>query len=329
MRSACLLLWLAAALPVQAATLRTATTLAGPTVLLSDLFNDAGEQATRVLGPAPAPGGNITVEAPQLEAIARQFGVDWRPDSPGDRTMLDRPGRPLPREAVLEALRIALLGQAPPDAGTDMQLDLAGFIAPMVPLIGHFVPVVDQLDSDAASGRFTAGMSVATGPADSVQFRVNGQLHLMQTLPVLTRHKAPGDVIAADDLRMARVPLSLVQAEVAHQAAQAIGQAVRRQLASGQPVALADLGPPLLVTRGGAIAMVLDTAGLSLSAMGQAMENGGMGDRIRVLNPTSRAMVDAEVIGPGRVRVLPGSVSVLAAGRSAPPPRAAAVADVQ
>jgi flagella basal body P-ring formation protein FlgA len=315
---AALLLVLASAPPATAATLRSATTLAGPTVLLSDLFDGAGVQADRVLGPGPAPGGHIIVEAPQLEAIARQFGVDWRPASPGDRAMLDRPGRPLPREAVTAALRMALLGDGPV-ADADVQLDLAGYIAPMVPLEGRFAPSVDQLDRDPASGRFTAALSVATGPSDSVQFRVNGQLRVLQTLPVLTRHKLAGEMITADDLRLARVPLTQVQAEVARQPAQAVGLAVRRQLAPGQPVALADLGPPLLVIRGGAVTMVLDGDGLSLSAMGQALESGGMGDRVHVLNPTSRAMVDAEVVGTARVRVVPGSISVLPAGRSTPP----------
>ena len=70
-------------------------------VRLSDLFDDAGPRAGQVLGPAPAPGARIVVEAPQLAAIARQFGVDWRPASPADSAVIDRPGRLLPREDVL------------------------------------------------------------------------------------------------------------------------------------------------------------------------------------------------------------------------------------
>ena len=93
---------------VQAATLRTHTLLRGPDVLLSDLFNDAGPNADRRLGPAPPAGGSIVVEAAQLGAIARQFGVDWQPASSGDRAVLERPGRTLPRDDVLAAVRSAL-----------------------------------------------------------------------------------------------------------------------------------------------------------------------------------------------------------------------------
>src|SRR5581483_6479663 len=92
-----------------AATLRSVTTLHAPVVRLSDLFDDAGAKADRVLGPGPGAGGRIVVEAAQLGAIARQFGVDWRPASSGDRAVLDRPGRPMRRDDVLDAVRQALV----------------------------------------------------------------------------------------------------------------------------------------------------------------------------------------------------------------------------
>src|SRR5215472_17511638 len=92
-----------------AATLRTMTTLHAPVVLLSDLFDDAGANAGRVLGPGPGAGGRIVVEAAQLSAIARHFGVDWRAASGADRAVLERPGRPLRRDDVLKAVRDALV----------------------------------------------------------------------------------------------------------------------------------------------------------------------------------------------------------------------------
>src|SRR5262250_28795 len=108
----------------EAATLRTMTTLHAPVVLLSDLFDDAGTNADRVLGPGPGAGGRIVVEAAQLAAIARQFGVDWRPASSADRAVLDRPGRPLRRDAVLDAVRSALTAAG---ASDDCDIELPGF----------------------------------------------------------------------------------------------------------------------------------------------------------------------------------------------------------
>jgi flagella basal body P-ring formation protein FlgA len=57
--------------------------------------------------------------------------------------------------------------------------------------------------------------------------------------------------------------------------------------------------------------MHLATGGLALTAQGQAMEDGNLGERIQVQNPASRAVLEAEVTGPGRVRVAPGSQPLL------------------
>ena len=88
------------------------TTLHGPTVYLRDLFDDAGVGADRVLGPGPEPGGRIVVEAAQLNAIARQFDVEWRSVSRADRAVLEWPGRPMRQEEAVEAVRLAVTAGA-------------------------------------------------------------------------------------------------------------------------------------------------------------------------------------------------------------------------
>jgi flagella basal body P-ring formation protein FlgA len=60
--------------------------------------------------------------------------------------------------------------------------------------------------------------------------------------------------------------------------------------------------------------MQLVAGGLSLTAQGQALEGGAVGDRIQVLNPGSRAVVEAEVVGIDRVRIDAGSTPVMVAG---------------
>src|SRR3954463_9060379 len=116
MRSLYFILAFCLTAPACAASLRTVTTLQGPQVFLRDLFQDAGVNADRVLGPGPGPGGRIIVEARQLKAIAKQYGVEWEPISSADRALLEWPGRPLRREEVMTVLRAALITRgATPD----------------------------------------------------------------------------------------------------------------------------------------------------------------------------------------------------------------------
>ena len=288
-----------------AASLRPLTTLGAPVVRLSDLFDDAGPEATRVLGTAPAPGARIVVEAAQLAAIARQFGVDWRPASGSDRAVLDRPGKPLPREPVLAALREALTIAG---ASDDAEIDLPGFSAPLVPPEAKPQLSIEQFAFDAITGRFSGTLAITADSMPMLRVHLAGTLEEMVEVPVPVRRLLMGSVITANDMQMMRVRASLVRGEVARSMDQAVGLAVRRQAMPGQPLLLSELGRLATVQKGAHVTMELQAPGLILLAQGLAQQSGGIGDRIPVLNPTSHAVVEAEVIASDRVRVAPGTV---------------------
>ena len=306
-----LVLMLLLTLPAGAATLRPFTTVERPVVRLSDLWD--GVAKDRDLGPAPAPGARILVEAPQLAAIARQFGVDWEPASPGDRALVERAGQPLSREAVLAAVRGALAAAGAP---ADADVEVPAFAAPIVPTAGTAAPSISQFLYDAGTGEFTALVSVAAEGMAPAQTRVAGRIVPMQDLPVPTRAIGAGEIVGAADLRFLRVRVANFTGEAVRSAAQAVGLAPRRPLAKGQPILLANLERPVLVRRGASVTMALAMPGLALTAEGIAMAPAAMGERIRVLNPSSKMLVEAEVTGPGEVRVMPGSTPI-PAGASA------------
>jgi flagellar basal body P-ring formation protein FlgA len=288
-----------------AATLRSVTTLHAAVVRLSDLFDEAGANADRVLGPGPGAGGRIVVEAAQLGAIAHQFGVDWRPASSGDRAVLDRPGRPLRREDALDAVKSALIGAG---ASPDCDIELPGFTPPLVPFEADPRPVVSDMEYEPAAGRFSAVLSITGAAMEPIHMRLTGRVDDTIDLPVATTRLLVGSVLRADDVHIARVHTMLVRSEVVRRTDDAIGMQLKRALAAGQPLMVSELMRPSMVQKGAAVTMLLDSPGITLSAQGQALESGAIGERIRVLNPVSRAVLEAEIIGPDRVRVAPNSM---------------------
>jgi flagella basal body P-ring formation protein FlgA len=303
MRSSCFILAaLAVSWPAASATLRAGATLDRPQVRVADLFDDAGPAASRVLGPGPAPGARMVVEAAQLQAIARQFGVEWRAASSGDRIVIDRPGQMVVREDVVAALRAALVSAG---AAADGELELPAFQAPIVSLAAQPRCAVEQMDYDQPSGRFTATLAVITTDAGVQRQRLSGRLVEMTEVYVPARRILAGEVIKPGDLVVARVRSLPSRAEVVREPARALGMAARHMLVAGQPVLVGDLARPVLVQRNARVVMRLQTAGLQLSASGTAMESGGLGDRILVMNPSSRAVVEAEITGADQVRVMP------------------------
>jgi len=290
-----------------AATLRSVTTLHAAVVRLSDLFDDAGAGADRVLGPGPGAGGRIVVEAAQLGAIAHQFGVDWRPASSGDRAVLDRPGRPLRREDALDAVKSALIGAG---ASPDCDVEIPGFTPPLVPLEADPKPVVSDLDYESNAGRFSAVLSITGTAMEPIHMRLAGRVDDTIDLPVATTRLPSGSVLRAEDIHIARVHTTLIRSEVVRRPDDAVGMQLKRSLAAGQPLAVGELMRPSMVQKGAGVTMLLDSPGITLSAQGQALESGAIGERIRVLNPVSHAVIEAEVIGPGRVRVAPNAMPV-------------------
>jgi flagella basal body P-ring formation protein FlgA len=179
---------------------------------------------------------------------------------------------------------------------------------------GHEQIAIEQLDYDGSSGRFTGMLAVASDDMAMLRMRLSGTLQEMLEVPVPAHRLAIGSVIQAGDLQMARVRAGLAGGDVVRDPAQAIGRAVRQQAMAGQPLPLAELTSPASVQKGDVVAMRLLAPGLNVAAQGRALESGGLGDRVAVLNPSSRAVVVAEVTGADQVRVLPGTQPSLPSG---------------
>jgi len=292
----------------QAAALRSMTTLHGPTVYLRDLFDDAGTNAGSMLGPGPGPGGRIIVEAAQLNAIARQFDVAWRSASGADRAVLEWPGRPLRKEEAIEAVRIAIMAANP--AG-DTDIVLPGFSPPMVPVEVTAVSTVSQLDYDTSTGRFTAALTVTGEGMKPIDSTISGRVEEMVEAPVALTRLLPETVLRPNDLRIARLPSSLVPNEVAHSLDQIVGMQLRRPVAAGQTLRLADLTRSPLVQRGSTVQIELSSPGLTVTGQAIALDAGADGEQVRVQNTTSHAFLFAQVIGPGQVRVTPDAPPAL------------------
>lgn len=84
---------------------------------------------------------------------------------------------------------------------------------------------------------------------------------------------------------------------------QVIGMESRVALYAGRPIRQGDIGPPALVDRNQIILLIFAAPGVSISTEGRALARGGVGDRIRVMNLSSRSTVFGVVQADGSVQV--------------------------
>ena len=118
---------------------------------------------------------------------------------------------------------------------------------------------------------------------------------------------ARGEVIASSDLVYGTVPGTSSLNGIATSARDLEGHEARRLLRAGEAVRTDDVRRPILVTKGSTVTMTFDLPGISLTAIGRAVSEGGLGESVTVLNPVSYRQITATVTGAGQVKA--GSAS--------------------
>lgn len=166
---------------------------------------------------------------------------------------------------------------------------------------------VENLYYSPVQGRFAAEI-VVTG--SQVRLPVSGRAFGVVQIPVLSRRVIPGDVIGPGDIDWLDVRADQTTSDTAATDAQLIGMTPRRGVSTNQPVRLRDLQSPRMVDKGTLVTITLSTPSMTLTTQGKALQDGGKGEVIRVVNTQSNRIVEATVAGPNVVAVAkPGTIA--------------------
>lgn len=271
-------------------------------IRLGDLFSNTGDRASIIVRSAPGPGERIILSTRELLLVSRANDLQWFPPQ-------------LARQVVVSRAALWL------DA-----TDLAGIITDVLPAHGfaadHEVRLfnrklklalapdqdpsvvsVASLDHDARTGRFKAKLAINEN-AGSRNLLVSGQLVRQIHIPVLKSQIAKGQIIRDADLTWLKMDRTRVGQTVVQTKDQLIGNEPRRALQAMTLIRETDIRRPVTVAKNTLVTMMVQSAGLSLSATGKALESGATGDVIRVINPASHQTVEATIIDKDRVRVV-------------------------
>ncbi|MCI2394754.1 flagellar basal body P-ring formation chaperone FlgA [Aliiroseovarius sediminis] len=82
-----------------------------------------------------------------------------------------------------------------------------------------------------------------------------------------------------------------------------VGQEARVVLYAGRPIMVNDVGPPALVERNQIVTLAYVAGPLTILAEGRSLGRAGVGDRVRILNLSSRNTVTGSVDADGTVSV--------------------------
>jgi flagellar basal body P-ring formation protein FlgA len=111
-----------------------------------------------------------------------------------------------------------------------------------------------------------------------------------------------GETIMESDLDFAQVAPDRLRSGIITSVADISGREARRTLRAGELVRVDDVRRPVLVAKGSTVTMMFAVSGISLTATGRAMSEGGLGETVVVQNPISFRQVSCVVTGAGEVR---------------------------
>ncbi|MBP2298781.1 flagellar basal body P-ring formation chaperone FlgA [Azospirillum picis] len=168
---------------------------------------------------------------------------------------------------------------------------------------------VENLYYSPVQGRFAAEI-VVTGTQPQVRLPVSGRAFGVVQIPVLTRRVVPGDIIGPGDVDWQDMRADQTTSDTAATDIQLVGMTPKRGISTNQPVRLRDLQSPRMVDKGAMVTITLATPSMTLTTQGKALQDGGRGEVIRVVNTQSNRIVEATVAGPNVVAVAkPGTIA--------------------
>lgn len=280
--------------------LKTGAVVEGNTITLGDVVEGAGAKSYVPIAQSPEPGGRIILRVARISALARKHGLDW-PETAIRALAVVRASTIVPERDVISKLKEALA-----DAGVPGQitLDLTGNNTRLhVPRGGKATVAVDDIRYDRSSGRFSAIVHAPADDRSALQVELRGQAHAVMDVPMLVNRVPVGDKITKHDIGWIKMRLDRTGRGTIIDAEDMIGMSPKRHIRVNAPIRSADLRRPIVVAKGATVTMVVSAPGMTLAMLGRAMESGGMGDAIAVMNSQTRKVVEGVVAGPGRIRI--------------------------
>lgn len=128
---------------------------------------------------------------------------------------------------------------------------------------------------------------------------VPAKVLVYQDVVVATRTIARGTLLTKTDLQLEKRPSSELRGAVFERVDPLIRMRTRSQIQAGKPLRAQQIKPQVLIARGEIVTLSTVTSQLSVRTRVEALEDGGLGDRVKLRNRVSGRVVEATVKGRG------------------------------
>jgi flagella basal body P-ring formation protein FlgA len=254
-----------------------------PVIRLGDLFDQPITGGDTPIAQAPKPGQTVSLDARFLRQLVRAYHLDLNSSQDFDHVLVARKCQIIKSDAVTAALAEAISQRTQLSPTMDIAFD-TGEVQFTLPTNVAATVAVQGLNFDPTSNRFLAILAVpATGPTLYTQ-QVVGTIYEKTQVPVLKRLISAGETIQAEDIDWTSSRLDQLATNTVTDSQQMVGRIAKRPLRPGQTLRLSDLINEPTVHKNSLITIAVQTADMSLTVRGKALDDGAIGQSIRVVN---------------------------------------------
>jgi flagellar basal body P-ring formation protein FlgA len=150
-------------------------------------------------------------------------------------------------------------------------------------------------------GRITVGVKCADDKPWSLYVPVT--IRIFKQVVVTKRTLQRGAVLTGSDIKLASNDLADLNRGYFEDISQNLGMKLKRRLSAGEPLTPSMLEQPQIITRGQRVNILAVTGEMVVRSTGKAMDHGAAGDRIGVMNMSSKHKIEGVITKDGEVRV--------------------------
>lgn len=312
----CLVVMLFLAAPAAAAgisvTINAESTVTGPLMTLGELAVISGDDKERVkalgaakLGNAPSPGHRVVLSGDILMTRLGGTGLDFSDVSwqvPPTIVVITA-AQTVSGEQLAAAADEALRRQLGNNDDSAVSISLVGLPADALVPLGRVDMRVDTPGGIRFNVLTTAVVSISVDgrPITSVSLKYN--IKAYQQVVVAARNIAARETITAENIRLERREVGKISGYLTDMD-KVLGQTARQPVTAGTPLSEGAVNKPVVVKRGAGVTIIARTGDVSVTAGGQALQDGREGEIIRVQNLLSKRILNARVVNANTVEVI-------------------------
>ena len=175
-----------------------------------------------------------------------------------------------------------------------------------IPIYKHDAPIsvaVKDIDFNATAHSWEANVLIVSQGEVLTAKPMNGRYEELVDVPVLAVRMHEGDIIAKQDIEWTEFRADRIRKGTVFNPERLVGKSPRRSISAGRPIREGELQEPIITRKGDVVKIFFTTPHMEISTLGEAMEDGAAGDRIRVRNTESDSIITAIVESANQVRV--------------------------